>query len=70
MSSLFMKWFIALLAVSILPACTTKPWMVGSVNDRCGGSGMGKYKEPAPIEAEVYSAPSSKGGKWSGSVMP
>ena len=28
-----MKWILPLLTLAILPSCTTKPYMVGSVND-------------------------------------
>ncbi len=28
-----MKWIFSLVALSLLSSCTTKPWMVGSVND-------------------------------------
>jgi hypothetical protein len=69
-----MKWFIALLSLTLLASCTTKPWMVGSVNDRgcgCCKKGMGKYKQPADIiadEPEPYS--SGKSGKGYRSVTP
>jgi hypothetical protein len=29
-----MKWILPLLALTILSSCTTKPYMVGSVNDQ------------------------------------
>jgi hypothetical protein len=29
-----MKWILPLLTLSLLASCTTKPYMVGSVNDR------------------------------------
>ncbi|MCB1211608.1 MAG: hypothetical protein KDK97_19950 [Verrucomicrobiales bacterium] len=29
-----MKWILSLAAVSLLASCNTKPWMVGSANDK------------------------------------
>lgn len=70
-----MKWLLALVSISVLASCSTKPWMVGSYNDRgClfKRKGMGKYKVPADIEeapvAEPYS--SGKSGKGYRNVMP
>jgi hypothetical protein len=69
-----MKWFIALLSLSFLASCTTKPWMVGSVNDRgCGlcKNGMGKYQQPADIATdEPAPYDSGKSGKGYRSVTP
>ncbi len=72
-----MKWLLALVSISVLASCSTKPWMVGSYNDRgCPfkRKGMGKYKTPAdivdetPPPAEPYY--SGKSGKGYRSVMP
>ena len=71
-----MKWLLALVSISVLASCSTKPWMVGSYNDRgClfKRKGMGKYKTPADIMeeapvAEPYS--SGKSGKGYRNVMP
>jgi hypothetical protein len=69
-----MKWIIALISLSVLSSCTTKPWMVGSVNDEhCGRKGMRKLKQPAdiyPEEAPMDPYASGKSGKGYRSVMP
>lgn len=69
-----MKWLLALVSLSLLVSCNTKPWMVGSYNDvgcGCCKNGKHKYKVPADISpepADPYT--SGKSGKDSRSVMP
>ena len=70
-----MKWLIALVSLTLLASCNTKPWMVGSYNDvgcsfckKC----QNKYKVPADISAEPEADPyaSGKSGKSYRSVTP
>jgi hypothetical protein len=70
-----MKRLLALLSLSLLASCSTKPWMVGSYNDvGCpfSRSKMGKYPVPADIQSEPEAAPysSGKSAKDSRSVLP
>jgi hypothetical protein len=69
-----MKWLLALVSLTLLASCNTKPWMVGSYNDkgcRCCKNGKHKYNVPTDINAEPEAAPySGKSGKDSRSVMP
>ncbi len=37
-----MKWILSLATVSLLASCNTKPWMVGSANDKF------PLRKPAP----------------------
>ena len=69
-----MKWLLALVSLTLLASCNTKPWMVGSYNDvgcSCCKNGKHKYIVPSDIivETEVVEY-SGKSGKDSRSVLP